>query len=666
MLRKPTYEELEQRVRLLEQAETVRITDDKELQQHRIRLSVMSGILPGILYRCLNDKNWTMVYISEEVQAITGYHSSELILNNTMPYNDLIVPEDQDRVRNTIAEAVIENRPFTVEYRILDKNGDENWVREKGIAIDEDEKGNVILEGFIQDISDRKRAEEALRVSHQRFLTVLNSIDATIHVIDVDTYEILFMNKHMINIFTRDLTGEKCWEVFKGESGPCPFCNFNQLFDENGTPGKVHVWQEKNPVSGKWNICHDRIIEWTDRRLVKLQIATDITDLKRMEEELRQAHKMEAIGTLAGGIAHEFNNILGIILGNAELGMDDIPSWNPIHESLSEIRTASLRGKDVVKQLLSFSRKSAQTKQPLDLIKTVKESIGFLKASIPATIQFRENFPEKCPSVVADQTQVNQILINLCNNAYQSMEDQGGIIEITLEKQVIEKSEVFLDQILNPGEYVLLKVSDTGHGIPNDVIACVFEPFYTTKEVSKGSGLGLAVVHGIIQNHNGFIRIESKPDQGTSVFCYFPTTDEAVAHPTNESGVISGGNETILFVDDEVSLVKMGRQHLEHLGYTVETKTDSTEALDLFRNNPEKFDLVITDMTMPGMTGDRLVTELIKIKPGIKTIICTGYSENINEEKAASIGAGCCMMKPVDRKILATTIRNLLDSRISG
>ena len=666
MIKNPTYEELEQRVLLLEQAEIDKIKAEKALQQCRRQLHTLVENLPGISYRCLNDKNWTMLYISEGGLALTGYHPSELIDNRTLSYNDLIVPSDRELVRRNIQEALKEKKPFTIEYRIIDKNGNEKWMWEKGIAIQEEGSGRVVLEGFINDISVRKRAEEDLQASHQRFLTVLNGMDATIHVIDLETYKILFMNEHMTRVYGKDLTGEVCWDVFKKKSGPCPSCNFEKLFNKDGTPGDVNIWHDRNPVTGEWNIRYDRVIEWTDGHLVRLQIATDITELKRMEEELRQAHKMEAIGTLAGGIAHEFNNILGIILGNAELAMDDIPSWNPTHEFLSEIRTASLRGKDVVKQLLSFSRKSSNKKQPLDLVKTVKASVGFLRASIPSTIQFKERIPKKCPAVIADQTQINQILINLCNNASQAMEDHGGTLEINLEYRVVKKRKNFLDLILIPGKYVRLEISDTGNGISDGVIERIFDPFYTTKEVNKGSGLGLAVVHGIIKNHNGFIDIESTPGKGTTVFCYFPVTNSASIEMPEESDQLPRGNETILFIDDEESLVKMCRQHLERLGYQVETKTDPLEALALFNASPEKFNLVISDMTMPYMTGDDLIKKMIEIKPSVKTIICTGYSEKMNEKTAASIGAGCCIMKPIDKKILARTIRSLLDQEKPG
>lgn len=392
-------------------------------------------------------------------------------------------------------------------------------------------------------------------------------------------------------------------------------------------------------------------------------ISRDISEKIRTEKELRQAHKMEAIGTLAGGIAHEFNNILGIVLGNAELALDDTPEWKPTHGFLKEIRVASLRGKDVVKQLLSFSRKADQKKQPLKMSSVVKESMGLLRATIPANVVFEQNVAADAHTIMGDQIQIHQVLINLCTNAAHAMEEHGGRLKIIIDNVVLEEQEPFFDQLLKPGEYVRLAVCDTGHGIQPDTLERIFDPFYTTKEVGKGSGMGLAVVLGIMKGHDGGIRISSSFGQGTDVECYFPAVEAKLDDETGPQQALPGGSETILFVDDEESLARMGKQGLERLGYRVLTSTDPIEALELFRENPEGFDLVITDMSMPQMAGDRFIQELFTIRPDVKTIICTGFSHKIDGEKALRIGASAFIMKPVERENLARTVRQVLEVR---
>ncbi len=636
---------------------------EEQLSESQRRMSTLLQNLPGISYSCLKDKYWTMLDISEGCKDLTGHEPADLIGNKVLDYKSLIHPDDRRHVTEEIENAVENQRAFTIEYRITDRNDVEKWVWEKGVATGIDAEGRQILEGFISDISARKNAEKALQESHERFLTVLDSIDATIHVIDIETHEILFMNKYMLQLYGEDLTGKPCWQAFKNRKEPCPFCNIPQLLEGYIDSENVKAWQDWHHVEGRCYLCYDRIIRWTDQRPVKIQIATDITELKKLEEDLRQAHKMEAIGTLAGGIAHEFNNILGIILGNAELAIDEIPEWSTAGEFLSEVRKASLRGKDVVKQLLSFSRKSIQNKKPTNMVKILKEALVLLRASFPATIQLNELIPATCPPVKADQTQINQILINLCNNAYQAMEEDGGILEITLEHIQLKQKRIFLDQKLDPGEYVRLGVSDTGPGIPESIQERIFDPFYTTKEVNKGSGMGLSVVHGIIKNHDGFIELDSSREQGTRIYCYFPVSELPPVEDDEEIDKSVGGQETVLFVDDEESLVKVCEHQLESMGYKVITKTDPLEALDYFKTHQQKIDLVISDMTMPGMTGDQLIGKMKEYKPELKSIICTGFSTKIREKEGEFAGATGYIQKPFDKRTLNQKIREIFDSR---
>ncbi|MCF6248167.1 MAG: response regulator [Desulfobacula sp.] len=519
-----------------------------------------------------------------------------------------------------------------------------------------------MLNNLNYEIAERKQAEKALRTSHERFLTVLNSIDATIYVADMETHEILFVNKYMIEIFDREVTGEICWDVFRSESGPCAHCTNDQLVDKDGNPTGVCVWAGKNPITQKWYINYDRAIEWTDGHLVKIQISTDITDLKMMEEELRQAHKMESIGMLAGGIAHDFNNILSIIIGNSELALDDIPDWNRAHNNIKEIKTASLRAKDVVSQLLSFSRKTEQDQKPLDITKVIKESLKLIRSSVPSNIEIRDNIPETCEPILADVTQIHQVLINLCTNAAHAMTEAGGILEVTLCKLVLDErsSESFKD--LAYGDYLELTVKDTGSGIDSKICGKIFDPYFTTKEVGKGTGMGLAVVHGIVKNHHGEIYLNSESGKGTSFTIVFPIVTEKPRHETEEILIEMAlpRKGTILFVDDEATLVDLAKQILEKFGYKVKAMTDPVEALRKFKTNPDYFDLVISDMTMPQMSGVMLSEKLRKIRSDIPIIICTGHSALIDEEKAKEIGISAYAMKPITMVELVKLIQNVL------
>ena len=382
---------------------------------------------------------------------------------------------------------------------------------------------------------------------------------------------------------------------------------------------------------------------------------------EELQSQLFQTQKMKSMGTLSGGIAHEFNNILSIILGNTELAIDDIPKSNEARGFLSEVRNACLRGKDIVLQLLSFTRKSPEKKQQLDLPAIAKDAVKFLRASIPANIEFNERFSEECPPLTGDRTLIHQLIANLCNNAAQAMEDKGGIVEIRVERAAAKERLFSCNQILEPGEYARLSVADSGHGIPDDIIAHIFDPFFTTKDVNVGTGMGLAVAYGIVKSHGGFIKVDSQPGKGAVFSCYFPPSAHAPADVAEKTTKLRKGVESILVVDDEQALANTIKLQLERLGYVVSAYTDPAKALEDFKADPKKFDLAITDMAMPGMYGDRFLAELKKTNADIKTIVCTGYSKKIDEEKAAQIGADAFLMKPLDVATLAETVRKALD-----
>ena len=391
--------------------------------------------------------------------------------------------------------------------------------------------------------------------------------------------------------------------------------------------------------------------------------ARDVTKQKDLENQLRQALKMEAIGTLTGGIAHDFNNILAIILGNTEMAFENVPEWNPARHNLEEARSACLRARDVVRQLMVFSRKAETRKQAIRISSIVRESLRLLRASIPSSIEIRANLDEDSEPILGDPTQINQVLINLCTNARDAMGDAGGILEIELANVTIDDQERPQYSQLSSGRFVKLSVKDTGKGIPPQDVNRIFDPYFTTKETGKGTGMGLAVVHGIIKAHEGLITVHSEPGKGTMFEILFPTTEEIpIIEPVAEDKIWMG-NESILFVDDEELVVEVNTEILKSLGYKVIAVTDPSQGLEQFRKDPDQFDLVITDMTMPKMNGDRFAQELMKIRPDIPIILCTGYSDQISEKKADQLGIKAFAYKPLELKRLSQTIRKALDNR---
>jgi signal transduction histidine kinase/ActR/RegA family two-component response regulator len=384
---------------------------------------------------------------------------------------------------------------------------------------------------------------------------------------------------------------------------------------------------------------------------------------EKLQARIQQSQKIESIGTLAGGIAHDFNNILGIILGNTELALDNLTEGESTRLNLDEIRKACLRAKDIVRQLLSFARKTDPKRNPIKLIAVVEDSLKFLRATIPTNIDICHDFQAKNDTILADSTQIHQVMINLCTNAFHAMQETGGCLGIKIENVLLEKDSRTSHNDLASGNYLKLTVSDTGHGIIPELKDQIFDPYFTTKEVGKGTGMGLSVVHGIVKSHGGEISVDSKPQKGTTVHIYFPVVEEAPVKETETSEKLPVGNERILFVDDEESNVYVGRNRLEQLGYQVETRMNPLEALDLFQATPNQFDLLITDMTMPQMTGDQLVKEILKLRPDMPAILCSGFNEKIDEEKATEIGIRQYIEKPYDKRFIAKIVRKVLDEK---
>nr|WP_320015780.1 ATP-binding protein [uncultured Desulfobacter sp.] len=402
-------------------------------------------------------------------------------------------------------------------------------------------------------------------------------------------------------------------------------------------------------------------------------LTQEIRERKQAEENLRQAQKMEAVGTLAGGIAHDFNNILSAIIGFAELADMDLPEGSKSGKSINEVLKAGFRGRDLVGRILSFSRKNAEGKVPVQIGPVAKEIIKLLRATIPSTINIREDIDSKNSVIMTNPTQVHQVIMNLATNAAQAMEKTGGILDVSLSVEDLENDlpgRLPSGMPVAAGRYLKLTVADTGPGILPGIMDRIFDPYFTTKETGKGTGMGLSVVHGIVTGCGGGIRVESRPGQGTSFHVYWPRVEEPETSVENEAQPVRGeipeiapvpGREHILVVDDEKSLVAIAHRRLTRLGYRVTATTQSREALALFTARAKEFDLVVTDQTMPDMTGIDLAERLRAVRQDIPIVLCTGNSEALSPENVKKVGICHVMMKPVQQEVFAETVRSVLD-----
>ncbi len=516
------------------------------------------------------------------------------------------------------------------------------------------------------EIEEKQGAfREALRQSEARFRLLVENAPVGILVVDKDrtmrdfnekgmeilssisrvaTFDNLMSNPFLLRAgISGDI--EACFESGRAESHERP-CG-----TENG--GKVVVRYYLAPMlDGEKSVSAVQLI------------MEDISETRSLESQLRQAQKMEAIGTLAGGIAHDFNNILAGILGYSQLVMTDLPEDAAIFPSLQQIFMAGQRARDLVKQILMFSRQAETEPVPLKPHLIVKEAIKLLRSTIPTTIDIRQYVFTDTGMIMADPTQMHQVIMNLSTNAYQSMQESGGTLEITLKNVQVAHGDVLLNvsSDLRPGAYVRLTVKDTGKGIPTETLEHIFDPYFTTKKKGEGTGLGLAVVHGIVADCGGCIMVQSEEGAGATFDVFFPRLEKnGDAAKAQAGSPIQGGDERILMVDDEEPIALLGKQMLEKLGYNVLVSVGSLEAFDRFKADPDGFDLMITDMTMPGMRGDELALAVKKIRPGFPVVICTGYSDFMNEEKAKALGLEGFLMKPLERDALGRIVRDVLD-----
>ena len=517
------------------------------------------------------------------------------------------------------------------------------------------------------EIAEKKQSELARKDSEEQYKDLFENAYDLIHILRPDG-NILFVNRSWRETFgysQEEVERMKIFDLIDADCGK----ECENIFTRVLSEGKVHdiktTFVAKN--GKKINLEGSANCKYEDGKQVSVRcIFRNVTEQKQLEEKLFQSHKMEAVGTMAGGIAHDFNNILSIILGYSQLAKLELRSGNLSEEYLDQITTAARRATDLIKQILLFSRKAEQSLQYIKPHLIVKECLKMLRSTLPSTVQIVQNIDDECGVVYADPTQIHQIVVNLCTNARHAMEHEQGTLTVRLYRKKIEVEEAIRENV-KPGPFIVLSVGDTGHGIDKAIMTRIFEPYFTTKGVGSGTGLGLAVIHGIVQDYNGFILVESEIGKGTFFHIHLPASETHTPIAKEEQDVIlPTGSEQILAVDDEINLVEFQKDALKRLGYTVSTMKSSTEALKLFQANPDKFDLVITDQTMPEMTGADMAQEMIRVRPGIPIILCTGYSTVISREEAKQIGIKRFLMKPVSVNDLAFVVRKLLDENHSS
>jgi PAS domain S-box-containing protein len=604
-------------------------------------------------------------FVSPSYCNIFGKTRKEL-LGKT--FISLIHEDDQDNVKKAIKSVFKPPHTAHVEQRAWTKDR-WRWMAWLNTAIlDQDNQVEAIV-AVGRDIDDQKKIEMALKKSEKRFRDLFNSITDLIYTQDMEGH-FTSANPALQRLFgyqADEFIGHRATDFMEPEFEPDFNSRYLEVVKKQGHHEGVACYFKKNK---------EKIYIEYKSSLVPLAggepyisgIGRDVTEkilsektLSKLQEQVIQSQKMESIGTLAGGIAHDFNNILFPIMGNTEMLLTDTPEDSPFRTSLKEIYTATLRAKELVKQILTFSRQESSGLTLMKMQPVVKEALKLIRSTIPTTIEIKQDINPDCGVIKADPTQIHQIVMNLATNAYHAMEEKGGEMEISLKEMEFGTLDLTYPD-MKPGSYACLIVTDTGVGMDINLTDKIFNPFFTTKAIGKGTGMGLSVVHGIVTAMGGAIQVYSESEKGSEFHVYLPIeTSSFKKQNTQAKEPIQGGIEHILLVDDEEAILTMEKRMLTRLGYQVTSHVSSIEALEVFRANTDKFDLIITDMAMPNMPGDKLSAELIKIRPDIPILLCTGFSETISEEKAASLGIKGFILKPIVMKDFFQKIREVLD-----
>ncbi len=651
MAEKPTYEELEKKIEHLEN-----VIADLRSQDYRDLVENLNDVVYSV------NGDGVIAFMSPPVESVLGYKNDEIAGRQ---YGEFVHPDDLELLDRSLSD-ILEGRAHPTEYRVRTKAMGYRWVRTSSKPIFEN--GDFAgLRGVLTDIDERKKAEMALRESKQRFQKVFDDQMDAIFILNSEfPARVVEANQAATAIFgyrQGEMIGETVDMLHVDESHRKAFQT--KLYSAIQKDGHLKDFEfAMKRKSGSVFPSEHSVFELKDdagARTGWVSIVRDLTERKQIENRLRHAQKMESLGNLAGGIAHDFNNILYPVVGLSELLIEDLPKGSLERENAYEIFKAGKRGGELVRQILAFSRQAEHKTLPVRVQKILKEALKLARASIPSNIEIIDDIDADCGMVIADPVQLHQVAMILITNAYQAVERSGGRISVKLAETRLP-DEGGENGRLVPGRYAKLEVADDGCGMTSEILGRIFEPYFTTRQKGKGSGLGLAVAYGIVKEYRGEIKVQSEPGKGSTFCVYLPLIEKKRGGDSAESsGPAETGNERVLLIDDEKAIISMECQMLERLGYRVTCRTNGLDALDAFRISPDSFDLVVTDMAMPGMTGDRLAMELKKIRPDIPVIVCTGFSERIDPEKSQAAGIAKLLAKPVGKSELAAAVRKVID-----
>ena len=621
------------------------------------------------------DVGGRVTFMNPVALSLTGCNRQETIGKPLEEVFCIINEESRQPVESPVTKVI--RRGIVVGLAnhtlLIAKDRTEMPIADSGAPI-RDEKGNLIGVVLVfRDIRENKRAEKELRKSEEKYRHLVESTVDWVWSCDIEGRQ-TFSNKAVEQILgyeVHEINGASAFSLMHPEYRERVHEWMQKAVEEKrGWKGTVTKWRHKDGSLRFLETVAQPILDAEGNLTGFSGIDRDVTDREKaieeknkLETKLQQAQKMEAIGTLAGGIAHDFNNILFPIIGFAEMMLDDIPLESPLHGNINQILIGAQRAGDLVKQILTFSRQADRELRPLKVQLIVKEVLKLSRSTLPSTIEIIQNISNNCGLVIADSTQIHQIAMNLITNAYHAMRETGGKLEVTLKEVELGIDDV-KGPTMSPGPYACLTVADTGIGMEKPVLDRIFDPYFTTKVKGEGTGLGLSVVHGIVKSFGGDIRVYSETGQGSAFHVYLPVIKTRLEiQAFAPTAPVQKGDEQILLIDDEEQIVRMEKQMLERLGYQVTVRTSSIDALEAFRSDPERFDLVITDMTMPNMTGIQLSIKLREIRPDIPIILCSGFSEQISGVKLEALGIKGYVMKPVVTSELAKKIREVLDQR---